>query len=169
MLSFLFFFYMSVYMTADIDSYRKPCNMCRICININCKRSSCSSKPAGSDSKAVDFHKHLLFHVFYIWNVRMYPHFSCQSFFCHQRTFFKGSPDSYSNYHRRTGIRTGVPDCRQNRMFYSLNTFCRLQHKYTAHIFASKSFWCYFYLHLISCNDFGMEHCRCIIFCIFTD
>jgi len=111
---------MSVYMTADIDSYRKPCNMCRICIDINCKRSSCSSKPSGSDSKAVDFHKHLLFHVFYIWNVRMYPHFSCQSFFCHQRTFFKGSPDSYSNYHRRTGIRTGVPDCRQNRMFQYL-------------------------------------------------
>ena len=43
--------HMSVDMTAYIDCHRKPCNMCRICLNINRKSSLRTAKPARTDSK----------------------------------------------------------------------------------------------------------------------
>ena len=95
--------------------------------------------------------------------------FSCKCFFCHQCAFFKCAADSHADNHRRTGIRAGIFYCRKNCFLYSFDSVCRFQHKYTAHIFASKAFWCDLDLHLIARNNFIMNDSRCIIFCILSE
>ena len=46
--------YMPVDMAADIDSYRKSRNVCRIGIDVHCKRRRRSSESSRSDSKLID-------------------------------------------------------------------------------------------------------------------
>ena len=99
----------------------------------------------------------------------MFIHRSGQSLLCKQRTFFKSSTDTNAHNHWRTGIRSCISDCCQNCIFHTFDTICRFQHKNTAHIFTAKSFWCNGDFHFITRNNFCMQNCRCIIFCIFTD
>ena len=62
---------MTVYMTADIDGYRKACNMGRISLHVNRQRGHTATQSARSDSKAIDTLQHFFFQICYIWNIRM--------------------------------------------------------------------------------------------------
>ena len=99
----------------------------------------------------------------------MCSYFTSQCFFCHQCTFFKCTTDTNTNYHWRACIWPSIFHSCKNCLFHSFNSFCRFQHEHSAHILTSKSFWCDFYFYLIAGNDFCMQNCRCIVFCIFTD
>ena len=57
---------MAVDVTADINGYRKPRYMSRICINFHSQRGGCSAQPARSDSGFIDFFQKFIFHFFYI-------------------------------------------------------------------------------------------------------
>ena len=94
---------------------------------------------------------------------------SCQCFFCHQCTFFKCASDPNTDYHRRTGIRSCIFHRRQNCIFHAVDSLCRLQHKYTAHIFTAEPFRCNLDLHPVTFHDPDMKNRRSIIFCIFAD
>lgn len=152
---------MSVYMTADIDSYRKPCNVSDM--YINCKRSSCSpSPPTDPDSKAVDFlsiSSSMLLHM----ECQNVPHFSCQSFFCHQRTFSKVPPiptqlpseDGHSDWRLLTAVRIACFTPSIPSAGFNINTRLIFSLPNPLVLLLSSPYLL---------QRFGMEHCRCIIF-----
>ena len=94
---------------------------------------------------------------------------SCQRLLRHESCFFKGTANTNTNYNRWACIRTCILYSRYNSIHCAFHTICRLKHKYSAHIFASKSLRCYGKLNIFSWNDTVMNNRRCIIFCIFSD
>lgn len=89
---------MAVYMTADVDCNRKPCNMRRIGINMNRQNGRGTAQSAGADSCLVRSCKtsfsRLLTHSFL--NVPL----SCAAvLFRHQGAFLKGTADTDTDNH----------------------------------------------------------------------
>ena len=63
-----FSFGMAVYMTADVDCNRKPCNMRRIGINMNRQNGRGAAQSAGADSCLVQLLQNLFFQVAHPFN-----------------------------------------------------------------------------------------------------
>ena len=86
----------------------------------------------------------------------------------HKGTFFKGTADTDSHHHGRTGVWPRVPDSRQNGLLNAFNAVCRLQHEHSAHIFAAEALGSHSDLHLVSLHDLIMKDSRRIITCVYT-
>ena len=86
----------------------------------------------------------------------------------HLCTLFKGSADSDTYYHRRTGIGSCIPHRCQNGILDSFDSICRFQHKHTAHVFTSESLRSHRDLYLLTLYDLIMNDSRCIILRILT-
>ena len=98
----------------------------------------------------------------------MYTDFSGKCFFCQNCCFFKSTADANTYNYWWAGIWAGFFYCIYNCFFYAFYTISRFQHTDFTHIFTAKAFWCNSNLHLISRNDFIMNNCRCVVFCIHT-
>ena len=92
----------------------------------------------------------------------------CQCFLCHQRTFFKSTSDSNTDYHWWARIWSCLCHYIENRLLYPFQSICRLQHHNFTHVFTSESLRRHFDLHLITRNNFIMNNCWGVILCIFS-
>ena len=99
----------------------------------------------------------------------MFIHRSCKCLLCHKCAFFKSAANTDTDYHRRTGIGTCIFYSCQDCILHALNTICRFEHKYTAHILTAKALGCNCNLHLITTYNRIVNDSRCIVFCILTD
>ena len=112
---------MSVYMAADVYRYRKTRDMSGIGLNIYRKSSDPASKTPGAYPQIVDLIHHLFFKLSNMIYIRMPVYGTGKCLFCQNRTFFEGSADTYSDYHRRTGIGTCFRYCLKYRILNSFN------------------------------------------------
>ena len=93
----------------------------------------------------------------------MFPCRAQQCFFRHQGAFLKGTADTDTDNHGRTGIRSRILYRRQDSIFDTFQAICRFQHKNAAHIFTSKALGRNLNRHAVSGHNFIIEHAGCIV------
>ena len=95
---------MACHMAVDIDCTGHTGNMGGHGFNVQSDGCGLSAKALRSDTKLVDFFKHLILKIC-IKRIRIVGiQRTHQCFLCKKGTFIKGSADTNADYHRRAGV-----------------------------------------------------------------